>query len=630
MLICTDVRTGAGCGAQNRDGAQHCAQCGRPLRYALQIANTGAIVGQYRVVRLIGHGGFGAVYQAEKTTQPGTPVALKETSDPDSIRAFQREFQVLCNLRHDNLPRYFDAFEADGNGYLVMEFVPGQSLDQVLEKYQGGLIESQVLGYALQLCDALIFLHGQNPPILHRDIKPDNVRLTPEGLIKLVDFGLVKQATESSKSSQRAGTMGYAPIEQYGMGGQHTSVRSDIYSLGATLYHLLTGQRPPAATDRLSSPTDLLQNPRQLNPRLSSHVSDAIMLALKPLPQERFDSARAFKRALSGQLPLPAPGQVAFVQGGVPSPVVQANVVTQARPQSTGAQPGPRPLSSPPVPSASAQGTHLSWIPILGGLLVLMVIAGVALSSLFQASPTPAPAPTVAMVASALPGQPTTKAPTAIVPSPTLASPTVLKTRVIPTPSLISSTATDLPRNTLIPLTPVLTEQPERTPTSARNQPVGIPSASPTAVFYTLHLQDTLLLFRSPEEGSNAALNGLRGYFDKHSNVVISEGELNQEFYTRKVRINVAVRQSDYVDGLVKSGVPLYSTVDGARIGSSWQERGHTTTDPIPDCSYCGWIYDTKTGGYGWPSELVRVDPLNSSLVDVIFECWVDERVLRL
>ncbi len=180
MLICVDMMSGTGCGATNRDGAQRCAQCGRPLRYPLRLHNPGDVVGRYRIGRVLGHGGFGAVYQADDLNT-GAVVAVKETLDPDSIRNFQSEFAILRNLQHPNLPRYFEMFEEQGNGYLVMELVPGQSLEDVLDKQPGQpLIESQVLGYAVQICDALTYLHSQTPPILHRDIKPANVRLTPE------------------------------------------------------------------------------------------------------------------------------------------------------------------------------------------------------------------------------------------------------------------------------------------------------------------------------------------------------------------------------------------------------------------------------------------------------------------
>jgi serine/threonine-protein kinase len=227
MLICLDLRTGTGCNAENPDGARVCQTCGRPLRFALQLHNAGDQISIYRIASVIGHGGFGAVYEARVVPRPDVRVAIKETFDQASIHAFKDEFSVLHELRHPNLPRYFDMFEHEGNGYLVMEFVPGQSLDEVLARRQIPLPESQVLGYAVQICDVLTYLHDQNPSIIHRDLKPANVRITPDGLIKLVDFGLLKQGQEVTRSSRRGLTPAYAPPEQWG-GGQSTNSRSDL------------------------------------------------------------------------------------------------------------------------------------------------------------------------------------------------------------------------------------------------------------------------------------------------------------------------------------------------------------------------------------------------------------------
>ncbi len=318
MLICQDMRTGSGCGAANRDSALHCAHCGKSLRFALALHDPGTIINGYRIVRLIGHGGFGAVYAADELhSTPLRTVALKETFDASSIATFQNEFAVLSRLAHPNLPGYYTTFEHNGNGYLAMELVPGQSLQQILDQQHGTLPESQVLGYALQLCDVLDYLHRQRPPILHRDIKPANVRLTPEGRIKLVDFGLFKQGMQQTRLSIRGlGTPAYAPIEQYGSGTYATDQRSDIYSLGATLYHLLTGQEPIAAPNRIATTLDPLPAPHSLNPQISRHVATAIVTAMSLLQQDRYTSASLFKQALMGkrstptvQMPSPNPRQ---------------------------------------------------------------------------------------------------------------------------------------------------------------------------------------------------------------------------------------------------------------------------------------------------------------------------------
>lgn len=272
-----------------------CTKCGSPLQYALHVLDPGDQVGQYRIKMIVGYGGFGAVYEAESLTNRRS-VALKETFDPASIQSFQKEFAILHSIRHPNLPFYEDLFEANGNGYLVMEYVPGQSLEEVLQKRQGPLLETQVLGYTIQLCDVLSFLHGRTPWILHRDIKPANIRLTPEGVIKLVDFGLIRQGPTATRSTHIGLTPTYAPIEQYGAAS--TDPRTDIYSLGATLYHLLTGQEPLPATARVASTVDPLQPPHMLNPQLSRSTSDAILKAMAITQDKRFSSAAEFKQVL--------------------------------------------------------------------------------------------------------------------------------------------------------------------------------------------------------------------------------------------------------------------------------------------------------------------------------------------
>jgi hypothetical protein len=301
MLICLDSRGGRRCATENRNSAQYCRRCGAPLRGALRLQDSEAQVGRYQIIRTLGHGGFGAVYEAEDGAEPGRMVAIKETFDPSSIRSFQGEFAILSALRHPNLPRYYEMFEEEGNGYLVMELVPGQSLQDVLEKQLGGpLLESQVLGFALQLCDVLSYLHAQHPPIIHRDIKPANIRLTPEGLIKLVDFGLLKQGVEATQNSRRGLTPSYAPIEQWGASEQHTGPRSDIYSVGATLYHLLTGEAPLTSAERASCTSDPLLRPRKRNSSLSHHVADAVTQAVALVQDQRFADAAELKRALMG------------------------------------------------------------------------------------------------------------------------------------------------------------------------------------------------------------------------------------------------------------------------------------------------------------------------------------------
>jgi len=302
MLICLNQRDGTGCGAINQENASFCNNCRKSMRFGLPIP-TLIIDERYEIVRGIGCGAFGAVYQAQVIQNPGTFVALKETFDANDIQGFEREFKVLQSLQHDNLPQYHEVFQWNGNGYLVMEFVAGQTLEDVLQKASRPLVEALILNYAMQLCDALSYLHSQNPPILHRDIKPANIRLTPEGLVKLVDFGLLKQGGQSKLSTSL-----YMPLEQWSGG---TEIQSDLYSLGATLYHLATRNEPLSATDRLEEP-DPLPPPQHSNPNLSRHVAAAISTAMRLKREERYPSALALKQALlvapaTAPQPEPAP-----------------------------------------------------------------------------------------------------------------------------------------------------------------------------------------------------------------------------------------------------------------------------------------------------------------------------------
>ena len=217
------------------------------------------------------------------------PRALKENLDtsPQAQRQFKREAQILSDLTHPNLPKVIDHFTLPGQGqYLVMEFVEGEDMGEMLQRLGGPLPEKQVLEWIEQICDALIYLHAQNPPIIHRDLKPANIKITPEGKVRLVDFGIAKvyDPQLSTTMGARAITPGYSPQEQYGMGP--TDARTDVYALGATLYHLLTGQPPPESIQR--NIDDSLAAPRALNPAISAETEVAILKAMQPHPGQRF------------------------------------------------------------------------------------------------------------------------------------------------------------------------------------------------------------------------------------------------------------------------------------------------------------------------------------------------------
>lgn len=269
---------------------------------------------RYKIRRVIGHGGMGNIYLAEDQRLEGRQCALKEVvhdlTMPDNMirqarEQFQREATVLARLDHPNLPKVSDFFSSADKDYLVMDFVPGKDLRTLMveERHKGSFLnERDVLTWANQLADALVYLHGQTPPILHRDIKPSNLKLTPSGLLKLVDFGLVKiLASEEVTITvlQGRGTALYTPLEQYGGDAGHTDVRSDVYAFGATLYHLLTNSPPIEARERFLHPESLV-SPRELNRNISQRVDRSVLWAMSLHPDDRPADVESFRQTLLG------------------------------------------------------------------------------------------------------------------------------------------------------------------------------------------------------------------------------------------------------------------------------------------------------------------------------------------
>ncbi len=275
--------------------------------------------GRYEIVQLVGQGGMGAVYRANDLRLDGRVCAIKEIlpnllinqrgSGVDlgqTIEQFYQEASVLARLDHPNLPKVSDYFSLDGREYLVMDFIEGRDMQEILNemlRQQKHLSEAQVLLWAAQLLDALEYLHSQDPAVLHRDIKPGNIKITPENRLKLVDFGLVKVMQPDDARTvtvvQGRGTVAYTPLEQYGGDTGHTDVRTDIYSVGATLYHLLAGTPPQDAKQRFLK-SGLLEPLRQLNPAISTRTERAVFQALAMHPDERPPNISELRQALFG------------------------------------------------------------------------------------------------------------------------------------------------------------------------------------------------------------------------------------------------------------------------------------------------------------------------------------------
>lgn len=253
---------------------------------------------RYRIVEILGQGGMAAVYRAVDENL-GVDVAVKENlfTTEEYARQFRREAVILANLRHPNLPRVTDHFVIEQQGqYLVMDYIEGEDLRQRMDRL-GSLPEQEIIVIGVAICEALVYLHSRKPPVLHRDIKPGNVKITPQGHIFLVDFGLAKvvQGRQATTTGARAMTPGYSPPEQYGTA--RTDHRSDIYSLGATLYSGLTDILPEDGLARAMDQTELTPLLRQ-NGKLSKRLAQAIERALEVRPDDRYQSALEFRADL--------------------------------------------------------------------------------------------------------------------------------------------------------------------------------------------------------------------------------------------------------------------------------------------------------------------------------------------
>jgi eukaryotic-like serine/threonine-protein kinase len=250
---------------------------------------------------------MGTVYEAIDQ-RLGRTVALKMTFARSAHlrRAFEREARILANLSHPALPRVIDHFSEGDEQFLVMDYVPGPDLKALLQQQGHPFAEAEVLRWAGELLDALEYLHSHEPAVVHRDIKPSNLKLTARRGIVLLDFGLAKGAVgQTTSDTLSRSVMGYsphfAPPEQ--MQGERTDPRSDLYSLAATLYHLLTGQVPSDAQRRLTAQlhdeSDPLMPLAELNPKVSPHASSVIMRALALKPAQRWPGAAAMRAAFA-------------------------------------------------------------------------------------------------------------------------------------------------------------------------------------------------------------------------------------------------------------------------------------------------------------------------------------------
>ena len=297
------------CGAANPPTARFCQFCSTllPFKHSSgSLPDQTLLAGRYQLLSRIGQGGMGAVYKAADTRFNNRPVAIKEMSSIgltptrllEAEAAFEHEAHLLADLLHPNLPRIYEHFAENDRSYLVMDFIEGQTLEEYLDQKGGGpLPVDQVITWAEQLCDVLNYLHSHQPPIIFRDLKPANVMISESGHVYLIDFGIARIFKPGKQHDTVAlGSPGYAAPEQYGKA--QSTPRSDIYSLGALLHHLLTGVDP-------SEQPFFFRDASQVNPAIDPAL-DALLKQMLAMDSDRrpasaLDVLNALKGAVTNQ-----------------------------------------------------------------------------------------------------------------------------------------------------------------------------------------------------------------------------------------------------------------------------------------------------------------------------------------
>lgn len=276
----------------------------------MALASGSVLAGRYRIVKRLGEGGMGDVYAVEDSRRAGAMYALKVLLDDASlpideraaaVKRFDDEIALLRQFRHPRIPRYIDGFVDTGRRCFVMELISGETLETRLDAARAPLPERDVLSWMCDVCDVLTYLHTKHPPIIVRDLKPGNIMVTPSGEVRLIDFGIARTYKPGKLgNTENLGTAIYASPEHHGHG--QTDARSDIYSLGATMYHLLTRVEPPP----METPAPGLL--RRLRPALSAATEQIIIRAMQLDPSRRYHSADEMRIALQQALrALPAP-----------------------------------------------------------------------------------------------------------------------------------------------------------------------------------------------------------------------------------------------------------------------------------------------------------------------------------
>ncbi len=375
-------------------------------------------LGDYEIVRELGHGGMGQVYLVRNMISDrleAMKILLPELAQQKDLPArFMREIKMLATLEHPNIAQLRTAFSVDDQLIMIMEYVEGETLAERLR--HGAFSSADALNYIGQALNALSYAHGKG--IIHRDIKPANMMLTPGGVVKLMDFGIARSTQDVTATGVTLGSLDYMSPEQ--VKAEPTDARSDLYSVGVSLYEMVTGQRMFSSTSSYSvMEAQVKQMPRppiELQPSLPKALNDIIMVAIAKDPGARFQSAEAFRNALSG-----ANVSVVAATAGA-TPVQQQTPVLTPLPVARPAPPTPIPAPAPPTfaPQPSAYATpapqpvrgsrHVGWI-LAAAIVVLVAIfggtqvyrshnqpaalsTGSPISGAQPAMPNPAPQPT--------------------------------------------------------------------------------------------------------------------------------------------------------------------------------------------------------------------------------------------
>ncbi len=494
------------CTTLNSPAAQYCASCGVPLN-PLVLAEGTVLNERYCLGSVLGQGGFGITYEADDSmlgrnvavkelvpsgaTRHGVSLHLRTTPQGNDFgrlkKAFLKEGRLLAQFKHAHIVRVLDLFEANGTAYIVMEYLTGELLKASIER-NGSLDPASVVRYAAQVLAGLSVVHSVK--LLHRDLKPDNLVITPDDQVVMIDFGSARNFASKTLQHTRLVTPGYAPPEQYSTQARFGPY-TDLYALGATLYHALAGAPPPPSTDRLMG-TPLPPLPS----KVPTQLRDVVMKALELPADKRFQSAEEMKKGLEALI--------------TPSPEPSSTAVTTMLPQPT-PQPTPQPMPptvSPtphrPIPRPTPSRRTLSRAPsrtpsrtprrtpqnnpraVFMLLLGVVLTVGawqawtqnvpqwrVALASWLQGTPPPSatsvlPQTSLASSPPAAPSNATTPAivsPAQTSPQPPSSTPSAQMSDVPPPPTALSS-APSATTSAASPETPSLPPPPEPAPIS--------------------------------------------------------------------------------------------------------------------------------------------------------------------